>query len=124
MLLLEPRRPDAHLQPALGDMIHGDGLRGEDGRMAVGDPGDERAEADPLRGGRERRQKRPRLHAGSARISVERLEVIEDPRAVEAGVLREPDALEELRPGPLMLRDVESESHGYHLRTTPAGEWD
>ena len=116
MLFLVPRRADRQLDAPMRDVVGGHDLRREDRGMAVSNAGDERAEPDRLGHGRQPRQQRPPLQARTRRIPVKRLEVVEDPRAVEPGGFGVQHALFELVPGQLMLRTVESDlDHASHL---------
>ena len=79
--------------------------------MAVRHARDERAEPHARGLAGDPREQRPRLEGRAAGIAVERLEVVEDPDAVEAGVLGERRARDELVPRELVLRDVEPPAH-------------
>ena len=106
MLRLVPGRPHADLEPTVGDVIDGDRLRGDDGRMPVGDPGNQDAEPNPGSLCRQPRQQRPAFHARAVGIAVERLEVIKVPDPIEAGLLGELHSFREFGPQELMLGEV------------------
>ena len=77
------------------------------GRRGVGGVrGDDRPEEDPWGDRRQDGQQGQALHAWPARIAVERLEVIEDPRSVEPEFLGELDPFGQFRPLELMLGKV------------------
>src|SRR6185503_20787199 len=99
-------------------MVDRDDLRRQHGGVPVGHPRDERAEPHTRGLTREPREQRPPLERWPLRIGVERLEVIEDPDAFEAGVLGEPSARNDLVPRELMLRDVQAEPHAVPSRST------
>ena len=83
MLRLVPRGADRALDAPVRQVVDGDDLRGEHRRMAVRHAGDERAEPHARGLAREPGQQRPRLERRPLRVRVERLEVVEDPDAVE-----------------------------------------
>src|SRR5262249_58894057 len=95
------------------DVIERDALRCEHGRVAVGHPVHERADAHLFSRGAPRGEHRLRLETLPWTLAVHRLEVIEAPHAVEAEALRELHARQVLRPGHALGGDVESESHGF-----------
>ena len=87
-----PGGAEAELEAAVGDVVDGRGLLGEDGGMAVGVAGDEDAEADARGGLGEGGEGGPALHAGAlgAEGGAEAGdEVVHQPEAVEVGVLVE-----------------------------------
>ena len=106
VLRLVPGRPHSDLEPPVGDVIDGDRLRRQDGRVPVGDPRDQDAKPDPRSLCGQPREQRPAFHARPVRVAVERLEVIEDPGPIEAGLLGELHSFQQFRPQELMLRDV------------------
>src|SRR4051794_16232137 len=111
MFRLVPRRADRALDAPAGEVIDRDDLRCQHGGGAMRHPGGERPEPNAGSLTSETRQQRPTLERRALRVSVERLEVVEDPDAVEAGVLGEASARDDLVPGQLVLRDVETDPH-------------
>jgi hypothetical protein len=103
MFPFEPGGSDGKLEPSSGDPIHSHGLRRQDGGVAVGHSRHERAQSDPLCRGGQGGEEGPPLHAGAARVTVEGLEMVEDPCAVEPALLGESGPPQELRPVELML---------------------
>src|ERR1700719_202991 len=106
MLGLVPGRAHADLEPSFRNVVHRDRLGRQDRWVPVGDAGHQRPEAYPRGNRGQAGQKGPRLEAGAVWIAVERLEVVEDPCAVESSGLRELDSLHQLWPEELMLRGV------------------
>ncbi len=107
MLLVEPRRADPELQPAVRDVVDRDGLGGQDRRVAVGDSRHEGAQPKARRGLSQRREQCPGFEAGPARVAVESFEVVEDPTGDEARLLREARPIAQLVPRELMLAQVD-----------------
>ena len=108
---LVPRGADRAPDPAVRQVVDGHDLRREHRRHAVRHAGHERSEAHARRLSRQAGQERPGLHRRTARIRVERLEMIEDPDALDPGVLGESRPRHDLVPRELMLGDVEAEPH-------------
>ncbi len=77
--------------------------------MAIGHAGNHRSKSYAGGSGGQSGQKCPGLEARPVGIPIQSLEVIEQPDAVEAGIFGEPDALEKLCPGLLMLSRVDAE---------------
>ena len=64
----------------------------------------------------QRRERRVALEALAGSLAVHRLEVVEAPHAVEAGLVGELRPVDDLREGHPLLGDVESEPHGPNVR--------
>ena len=111
VLLVEPGRAEGHLEPPMGDVIDGQRLGGVDGRMAVGHPGDEQAEADSGGNTRQGGDVRHALEHLARPVAVHGLEMVEAPNAVEAELFGELRSPHDLVPGHPLRRDVESEAH-------------
>ncbi len=111
MLGLVPRGTDRALDAPPGEMIDRDDLGGQHRGMPVGHPRDERAEPHARRLSGEPGKQGPAFERRLFRVAVERLEVVEDPDAVEAYVLGEPSPRDDLIPRQLVLRDVQTECH-------------
>ena len=77
---------------------NGDGLRGEHGRVPVRRPGHEQAESDARRLACERGERGHPLEGLTGPVAVHGLEVVEPPGTVEAEVLGEADAADQLVP--------------------------
>jgi hypothetical protein len=74
--------PHADVEPSLGDLIDGQGLLRQHGRVARGGVRDEGAEANALRVGGECGERRPRLEDQHVRRARNR-EVVGDPADLE-----------------------------------------
>ena len=112
VLRVVPRGPHRALHASAGEVIDRDDLGGEHRGVPVGHARDERAEPHARGLAGEPREQRPRLERRAAGITVERLEVVEGPDAVEAGILGKPGARDELAPRELVLRDTSPQRIG------------
>ena len=115
VLLVEPRRAERQLEPAVRRVVDRERLRGEHRRVPVGHAGDEQAEADARRDAGQRGERGHPLERLARPLAVHRLEVIEAPRAVEAQLLGELDAAHDLVPRHPLLRDIETKTHHGNL---------
>ncbi|MEZ5180100.1 MAG: hypothetical protein R2746_17940 [Acidimicrobiales bacterium] len=120
VLGLEPGGAEGEVEPAVGGVVDGHGLGGEDRRVAVGHPGHEQAEAHPLGAAAERGEGGVALEALAGALAVHGLEVVEAPDAGEALLLGEPGAGDHLVEGHALLGDVESDVHGHSQPRPPA----
>ena len=111
MFRLVPRGADGAFDATRGQVIDRDDFRGQHGRVSVCHTSDERAEPHAGRLASESGEQCPRLQRRPLRICVERLEVVEEPDAIESRILGEPSARNDLFPCELMLRHVQTESH-------------
>ena len=82
-LLLVPARADAEFEPTVRDDVECAGHLGQHGGMAIVDAGDQHADAQPLRGLRQSRQRCPALEARPGGIGEDRIEVVEGPAGLE-----------------------------------------
>lgn len=87
MLLFEPPRAHAELDPALGDVVDGHHHLRQVRGVAERHRGDHRAEADPIGHGRERRDRRPWVERAALRAPGEREVVIRAEESFEAVLL-------------------------------------
>lgn len=86
VLALVPCGTDAEVRPARREDVERGGLLDEDRRVAIGDPGHQGSESDPVGRGRQDGEHHPAFHKGV--LPAPQLdEVVPDPERVEAGVL-------------------------------------
>jgi hypothetical protein len=76
-------RPDAEVEPAVGDDVDGRGDLGQHRGWPKAIAGHQHAEAKPLGLGGERREQRPAFVGRPRRVAAERHEVIEQPRVLD-----------------------------------------
>ena len=113
VLVAVPGRAVGKLEPPARRVIDGDGLCRIDRRMAVGHAGDEQSEPDAVACAAQGRERRHTLEALARAFAVHRLEVVEPPDPVEAGVVGEARTRHQLAPRHALLRDIQAESHGH-----------
>jgi hypothetical protein len=117
VLELVPRGSEAELEPPARDVVDGGGLVREDGGVTIGDADDDHPDPEPARVRGHGREQGHALEAGARRIGVNRQEVVEGRRPVEAERLRVlPEAHVAGKVGVLLTRvDAEAEAHGETL---------
>ena len=106
VLLRVPGGAHRALDAPARDMVHRYHLGGQHRGMSVSHASHEGSESHSRCLARECGEKGPRFERRSLRVSVERLEVVEHPHAVETRILSEPNTRDELVPGELVLGDV------------------
>src|SRR5437870_167042 len=90
--------PSPSSQPPVRDLVHGDGFGCQHRRVAIGDTRYQGAEPDGPGQRCQAGEQRPSLEARSLRVVIERLEMVKDPAALEARLLCELKALDDLFP--------------------------
>ncbi len=110
MLVLLPPGAEPQHHAAIGDVVGGDRLLEQHGRIAVGVAAHQRAEAHPVGGLGERREGGPRLVDGSVVGAHAGHEVISEPQSVPTGLLRPHAAALNLVP-PVSVADPEAKAH-------------
>jgi hypothetical protein len=111
VLVLLPARAEAEHDAAAAHVVERRGHLREHGRVAVGVAHDQRPEAQARDGGGERREDRPRLLPGTARVLPVWHEVIGPPEAVPARLLHVAGEREHVGVG-LGGRGPEAQAHG------------
>ena len=96
-------------------MVDRDGLGRVHRRVPVGHAGDEQPEAHAFGDPAPRRERGVALEALARPLAVHRLEVVEAPDAIEAGVVGKLGARHDLRERNPLLRDVQTKTHLYGL---------
>src|SRR5712692_1078238 len=105
-----PTRPQAELEPAVGDVVDGDGLLGEKCRVSKGIARDQHADPDPARDRCKAGEQGPALEVGPVRTAGLGI-VVAIPNALEAKLLVQLPALNERRPRQVLVR-ADPESNG------------
>jgi hypothetical protein len=111
VLLLVPRRPQPEVEAALGHVVDGHHLGGQQRGVAVGHAGDQGAQADAAGDRGQGGEQRPRLQARPLAVPVQGGEVVEHPGRFEAGLLGPDHPPPDLRPLELVLGDVDTDLH-------------
>jgi hypothetical protein len=111
VLLVEPRGAERELEAAVRRVVDRERLGGEHRRVPVRRAGDQQAQADARGLPGERGQRGHALEGLARPLAVHRLEVVEAPGPVEAEVLGELHAGDDLVPRHPLLCDVQSETH-------------
>src|SRR5450759_1349481 len=113
VLDLGPRRADAELQAAAGKVIDGDGLLGQQGRVAVRVSRHEAADAHPLRRLGHRRLEGPAFVDGAVGPpAADRREVVEVPHVIEARLVRYPPHGAQVFDGRVLAGILQPEAKG------------
>jgi hypothetical protein len=111
VLGLEPRGAQSELQASLASVVNGDGRRGQDRGVPVGHTGDEQPETYPARRSGQCGEGGHTFEALTRIFAVHRDVVIKSPRAVEAQLFPESDAIDDLVEGHPLLGDIDPETH-------------
>src|ERR1019366_9022458 len=111
VLGLEPRGAESELQASVSGVINRDGLRGQDRGVPIGHTGDEQPETYLVRRSGQCGECGHTFEALTRTFAVHRDVVIKPPRAVEAELLPESHASDDLVKSHPLLGDVDPETH-------------